>query len=226
MNEMEIYLKPTEAIDSSHEAIQEAAKRLTSGCTSDAEKAIKLFYFVRDSVSYNVYMVSTYRDDFKASTILMWGKGYCVQKAVLLTALGRAANIPTRLTFAKIKNHRLPAHLMEQIGTNIFPCHGYNQFYLNGNWVSAAATFDKKLCQLNGLRIVEFDGVHDAILPETDLAGNPYIEYLEKYGPQADLPSEWITKEVSKRWGVEKRAWLNKKDSKGYKMPFSKISKI
>ena len=222
MNEMEIYLKSTEAIDSNHEAIQEAAKKLTSGCTSDVEKAIKLFYFVRDSIRYNVYMISVYLDDFKASTILTRGKGYCVQKAVLLAALGRAASIPTRLAFAKIRNHRVPAHLIEKFGTNIFPRHGYNQFYLNGKWVSAAATFDRVLCQRNGLRTVEFDGVHDATLPKTDLAGNPYIEYLEMYGPQADLPLKWITKEISKIWGTEKRAWLNEKDSRGHETPLNR----
>jgi transglutaminase-like putative cysteine protease len=209
MNEMEIYLKPTVAINSNHEAIQETAKKLTLGCSSDVEKVIELFYFVRDSIKYSIYMVSTYLDDFKASTILTRGKGYCVQKAVLLTALGRATGVPTRLTFAKIRNYRVPAHLIEEMGTNIFPRHGYNQFYLNGKWVSAAATFDRELCQRNGLRTVEFDGVHDATLPKTDLAGNPYIEYLEKYEPQADLPMKWVAKEISKIWGAEKRAWLS-----------------
>ena len=218
MSEMGIYLKATEAINSNHEVIQETAGKLTFGCTNDVEKVIKLFYFVRDSIRYNVYMVSMYLDDFKSSDTLERKKGYCVQKAVLLAALGRAVNIPTRLAFARIKNHRAPIHLMEQIGTNIFPRHGYNQVYLNGEWVSMAATFDRELCLQNGLPAVEFDGMHDAILPETNLAGNLYIEYLEMYEPQADLPLEWITKETSRIWGVEKRAWLDKKDSKFYKV--------
>ena len=223
---MEIYLKPTEAVDFNYAAIQETSKKLTLGCTNDVEKTIKLFHFVRDSIQYNMYMVSMHLDDYKASTTLMRGKGYCVQKAVLLAALGRAAHIPSKLAFAKIENHKMPAHLMEQFGAAISPRHGYNQFYLHEKWVSVAATFDKKLCQRNGLCTVEFDGVHDAVLPETDLAGNPYIEYLEKYEPQADLPLEWITKEISKIWGMEKRAWLSEGDSKGHETPFSKISNI
>lgn len=219
MNETDIYLKSTEAIDSNNEAIQEVAEELTSGCPSDVEKAIKLFYFVRDSIKYNIYMISMYLDDFKASTTLMRKKGYCVQKAVLLAALGRAAGVPSRLAFAKIRNYRAPAHLLERIGTNVFPRHGYNQLYLSGRWVSTAATFDKELCQRNGLRTVEFDGMHDATLPKTDLAGNPYIEYLEIYQPQVDLPLEWITKETSKIWGTEKRAWLSGEDSRSPKTP-------
>ena len=217
MKNPELYLKPTETIDSEHETIQKTAKKLTHGCTSEVEKAVKLFYFVRDSIHYNAYMVSVYLEDYKASTVLVRGKGYCVQKAVLLTALGRAAGIPSRLVFAKIKNYRLAAHLIERSGTNVNPGHGYNQFFLDGRWVSAAATFDRELCKKNRFRTVEFDGMLDSVLPETDLDGNPHIEYLEKCGPQADLPMEWIREEISKRWGSEKRAWLSEEDSKEYK---------
>lgn len=210
MSETDAYLKATEAIDCDNEAIRELAEDLTSGCISNEEKAVQLFYFVRDSIRYNLYMISAYLEDFKASTVLARGKGYCVQKAVLLTALGRAARIPARLAFAKIKNSRVPPSLLEKTGTNIFPGHGYNQFQLRGRWVSAAATFDKELCEKNALPPVEFDGVHDALLPKTDLAGRPYIEYVELYEPQADLPIEWIRERVTSIWGKDKRPWLTR----------------
>jgi len=183
---------------------------LTGGCSSDEEKAVKLFYFVRDSIPYNVYMISVFIEDFKASRILEWGKGYCVQKAVLLTALGRASGVPSRLIFAKIKNHRVPDHVFEKLRTNVFPRHGYNQFYLNERWVSAAATFDRTLCEKNGLPTVEFDGKKDAILPKKDLMGKTYIEYIEKFPPVDDLPFDWIAKRISKIVGPDKRPWLDK----------------
>jgi transglutaminase-like putative cysteine protease len=204
MDNFELYLKPTEAIDSEHEAIQTTAEKLTHDCVSEVEKAIKLFYFVRDSIPFNPHMISIYPEDFKASTVLARGKGFCIQKAVLLTALGRAARIPSRLTFAKIKNHRLSVYWIEQMGTNVMTGHGYNQFFLNEKWITVAATFDRELCEKNGFRTVEFDGIHDAVLPQTDLNGNPHIEYLEKYSPQADLPLEWVIEEVS-RFLVQKR---------------------
>jgi len=78
---MENYLKPTSAIDSDNGSIIETAGNLTKGCSTDAEKAVKLFYFVRDSVHYNVFMISVFKEDFVASRVLKWGKGYCVQKA-------------------------------------------------------------------------------------------------------------------------------------------------
>jgi len=209
-SEMGRYLRATSTIEAEHEKIIETVTNVTRGCISDEEKAVALFYFVRDSIRYNIYMTSVFIEDFKASRILEWGKAYCVQKAVLLTALGRAAGIPSRLVFAKIRNHKIPDHVVQMFTTNIFPRHGYNQFFLNGRWVSAAATFDKVLCEKNGLPPVEFDGKRDAILPEKDLKGAPYIEYIEKFPPKEDLPFDWIKERVSQLVGSDKRPWLNR----------------
>jgi transglutaminase-like putative cysteine protease len=209
-SEMGPYLCATSTIDSDHNKIIETATNVIHGCDNDVEKAIGLFYFVRDSIRYNIYMISVFIEDFQASRILEWGKAYCVQKAVLLTALGRAVGIPSRLVFAKIKNHKIPDHIVEMMGTNTFPRHGYNQFFLNGKWVSAAATFDRVLCEKNGLPTVEFDGKRDAILPEKDLQGAPYIEYIEKFPPKDDLPFDWIRERISKIVGPDKRPWWSK----------------
>ncbi|MFO8163983.1 MAG: transglutaminase-like domain-containing protein [Thermodesulfobacteriota bacterium] len=209
-SEMGRYLCATSTIDSDHNRIIETATNAIYGCDNDVEKAVGLFYFVRDSIRYNIYMISVFIEDFQASRILEWGKAYCVQKAVLLTALGRAVGIPSRLVFAKIKNHKIPDHIVEMMGTNTFPRHGYNQFFLNGKWVSAAATFDRVLCEKNGLPTVEFDGKRDAILPEKDLQGAPYIEYIEKFPPKDDLPFDWIRERISKIVGPDKRPWWSK----------------
>jgi len=213
-SEMGQYLRATSTIEAEHEKIIETATKVTRGCVSDEEKAVALFYFVRDSIRYNMYMTSVFIEDFRASRILEWGKGYCVQKAVLLAALGRAEGIPSRLVFAKIKNHKVPDHVVKMFNNNLFPRHGYNQFFLNGKWINAAATFDKALCEKNGLPTVEFDGKTDAILPEKDLKGAPYIEYVEKFPPREDLPFDWIKERISKIVGTDKRPWLNKEQKK------------
>jgi transglutaminase-like putative cysteine protease len=213
---MEIYLRPTYTVDSNHERIAAQAALVTKDCSSPVEKAVALFYFVRDSIRYNIFMISVFKEDFRASKVLEWGKGYCVQKAVLLTALGRASGIPTRMAFAKITNHRTPPHIHQKLGVNTFPRHGYNQFFLNGRWVSAAATFDKDLCEKNGLPVVEFDGKNNAMLPEEDLRGKPYIEYIEKFPPADDLPFDWIAERISRIVGPDKRPWLKKEDDVGF----------
>ena len=207
---MEVYLQATPTIETDHKKIRDAARIVTRGCSNNEEKAVKLFYFVRDNIKYNVYMISVFIDDFKASRILEWGKGYCVQKAVLLAALGRAAGIPSRLAFAKIKNYKVPERVHEVLGTTIFPRHGYNQFFLNGRWISATASFDRATCVKNRLPTVEFNGREDALLPEKTLLGEPYIEYLKKFAPNEDLPFDWIIRKVSRMVGPDKRPWLHK----------------
>lgn len=212
-----MYLYPTEAIDSGNNDIREVAQKLTAALCDTGEKSVALFRFVRDEIRYNVYMVSTYFEDFKASVILTRRKGYCVQKAVLLAALARAVGIPSRLAFAKIRNHRVPCHLVRQTGSNILPAHGYAQLYVNGSWISVTPAFDGSLCEKSGLPTVEFDGIHDALLSRVDLSGRPFVEYLEKYEPQSDFPFPWLRERLLPIWG-EKHAWLNDEDSKGHVM--------
>jgi len=218
--ELEIYLEPTETIDSDNKAVCAKAQTLAEHIEADGEKARRLFYFVRDEIRYSVYMISTFIEDFRASTTLERGKGYCVQKAVLLAALARAAGIPSRLVFAKIRNHRVPAELSIQTGIDHFPSHGYTQLFLNDRWVSVTPAFDRDLCEKAGVPACDFDGEHDTTLSPMDLAGNPYVEYLEKYEPQVDLPFEWLYGRLAPIWG-SKRSWIDRKDSKGHCMPMS-----
>lgn len=218
--DMEIYLRPTETIDCDNGAIREKAQKLTGGLATEWEKARALFYFVRDEIHYNVYMLSTFIEDFRASVVLGRGKGYCVQKAVLLAAMARAAGIPSRLIFAKIRNHKVPVELRKQTGVDHFPSHGYTQLFMNGKWISVTPASDKALCEKTGVPACDFDGKHDASLSPVDLAGNPYVEYLEKYEPQADLPFDWLYGKISPIWG-HKRPWMSERDSKGHIMPLS-----
>jgi transglutaminase-like putative cysteine protease len=212
--DLDIYLEPTSTLDSDNENIIETARVLTSNCSGSQEKAVKLFYFVRDSIAYNLYMISLFVEDFQASRILEWKEGNCVQKAVLLTTLGRAAGIPSRLIFAMIRNHKVPPHIFKKLNNNLFYRHGYNQFFINGRWVTVAATFDKNTCYKNGLPPVEFDGVTDSTLPDKDLEGKPYIEYIEKFPHYADLPFGWIYEAIAEKTtevlGPDKRPWRGK----------------
>lgn len=220
IEDMTIYLKPTAAIDSNNEVIRHVAMELTSSLPDEAEKARSLFYFVRDQIHYSIYMVSTRFEDFVASTILARGKGYCVQKAIILTALMRAAGIPSRLGFAMIKNHQVPRELIAQSGVDIFPRHGYTQLFLGKKWVSVTPAFDKKLCEKIGVPAVEFDGINDAQLAPYDLSGSRYIEYIEKFEPQADFPFQWVRDKIVNIWG-EKSSWLTMEESKGHRMPLT-----
>jgi transglutaminase-like putative cysteine protease len=133
MDIMQEYLKPTFTIDCENTKIVDASQQLTAQCSDNARKAADLFCFARDSIAYSLYMISVFKEDFIASRVLEWGKGYCVQKVALLTALGRAAKIPTRLAFARIRNHKASHKIVQMAGTNVFPRHGCTQFSLTGS---------------------------------------------------------------------------------------------
>ena len=74
----------------------------------------------------------------------------------------------------------------------MFPYHGYTDLYIEGSWVKAAPTFDLVSCMNAGLRPVEFDGQHDALLPSTALDGRRHIEYVEDRGFFEDVPFDAI----------------------------------
>ena len=81
-----------------HPTIQTMAHELISQIPleNETEKAIALFYFVRDKIKYRVEKNRKYYSRFqlKASETLKRGAGYCIQKAGPFAALARAVGIP------------------------------------------------------------------------------------------------------------------------------------
>jgi len=191
-----LYLKPTFVIDSDSEVIKEKATLLTERCNSQEEKAKELFYFVRDKIKYNFYPSFRSIEDYRASKTLQREEGFCIQKALVLTALARAVGIPARLGFADIKNHLLPKKHVEMIGTNVLLYHGYSELWLNNKWVKVTPAFDIEMCNKFDIKPVEFDGVADAIFHERNKKGELHIEYLKYHGTFADLPF----KEIIQAW--------------------------
>jgi transglutaminase-like putative cysteine protease len=187
------YLKPTEVIDCDTSSIIEKAQSLTKGQREEIGKAKSLFYFVRDEIKYNPYLPNDLLEYHKASATLKRGEGYCIQKAILLTALARAVGIPARLGFAAIRNYLMTEKLREmKRGNNLFVCHGYCELYLGGRWVKATPTFDLGMCQEHGFIPVEFDGKSDATFPRYDREGRWHIEYVRDHGQYDDLPADKI----------------------------------
>jgi transglutaminase-like putative cysteine protease len=182
------YLQATYFITCDHPRIKKAARRLICSLSEPKMMAKAIFLFVRDEISYNTYSFSTSRKDYQAHTILEQGKGYCIQKAVLLAALCRTVGIPTRLLLANIRNHQIPAKLAEMMKTDIFYCHGYNEIYLDGRWLKATPTFDRFMCERMEINPVNFDGNQDAVFDQHSRDGRLHIEYLKQWGAFPDLP--------------------------------------
>jgi transglutaminase-like putative cysteine protease len=189
---MEKFLQPTPYIDCDAPSVKEKSLALVRGVSSPRDKAIRLFYGVRDGIKYTIYGKRSLPEHFRASSILAAGEGYCVQKAILLVALARAASIPSRLRLAAIRSHIVPKELLEKRGSNLFPYHGYSDLFIEGVWVKATPTFDMVSSNDGGLMPVEFDGLHDALLPSTTLDGRRHIEYVEDRGVFDDVPFDAI----------------------------------
>ena len=92
MNE---YLAPGRYVDSAHPTVLSFAKKHAQG-SSDRDRAISLYYAVRDEIRYNPFLDFTDRGVFTASTVLERGEGFCIGKASLLAACARAAGIESR----------------------------------------------------------------------------------------------------------------------------------
>lgn len=190
--DLEIYLRSTRFIDSDHPAVIAFARASAKDAGCDVDRAIRIFYAVRDQVRYDPYCLDLSKDKFKASVVLAKRSGYCVEKALLLAAMARALRIPGRLRFADVRNHLTTARLREIMKTDLFIYHGYTEMFLSGRWVKATPTFNLSLCERFGVKPLDFDGEHDAIFHEFDRKGDRHMEYIHDHGPFADLPYDLI----------------------------------
>jgi transglutaminase-like putative cysteine protease len=197
-----IYLRPTRFIDSDHPAVIAFAQAAARGAGSDIDRAIRIFYAVRDQVRYDPYCLDLVQERFKASVVLEKKAGYCVEKALLLAAMARSLGIPGRLRFADVRNHLTTQRLREIMQTDLFIYHGYTEMFLNGCWVKATPTFNLSLCERFGVKPLDFDGEHDAIFHEFDRKGNRHMQYVHDHGPFADLPYDLIMDTFRKHYPI------------------------
>ena len=197
---MEKYLSPTYFIDSDQlDVIKFAARNIKEEDTI-IEKAISLYYAVRDGIRYDPYSIEPVKTSMKASFVLKKKRGYCVAKAVLLAACARSQKIPARLGFADVKNHLNTKKLNELMGTDIFFYHGFTELFLDNQWVKATPAFNIELCKNFNVKPLEFDGTKDSVFHPFDESGNKHMEYLKDHGSFADLPWATILSNIQKAY--------------------------
>lgn len=184
------YLSASKVVDSSHPEIVDFANERTSAAASTLDKAIALYYAVRDELRYDPYSIEMTENGLAASTTLASKTGWCVTKAVLFAATCRVIGVPARLGFADVKNHLSTSNLRKSMGTDIFYWHGYTDVYLNGQWVKATPAFNVELCEKFRIKPLEFDGSADSIYHPFDLDGRQHMEYVNYRGEYADVPIE------------------------------------
>ncbi len=178
-------------VDSDHPAVIAFAREHACG-TDDRERAVALYYAVRDGFRYDPYRVDLSVAGMTASTVLANGYGWCVPKAALLAAACRAAGIPARVGYADVRNHLSTERLRQNMGSDLFVWHGYTDIWLAGQWLKATPAFNIELCDRFGLLPLEFDGRADSIYHPFDKAGNRHMEYVALHGAFDDVPLQRI----------------------------------
>ena len=179
-------LEPTGFIDSDSAPVAVMAHRV-QGDGQPARQAARLFEHVRDEIQYE-FRAKLTQDEYRASRVLDDGKGFCVQKAILLCALLRAARIPSAIVLCDLKDYTLPTRIVEAMGTDTMFHHGLNAIYLDGRWRLADVSLSPDVVERKRYRRVDFNGEDDALFPKTTLDGLPHAEVIRFHGMYVDLP--------------------------------------
>ena len=215
----EKYLLPASIIDSDHHDIIAYAGKVVKDAGQDpVKKAVKLYNAVRDGIWYDPYYPFYLPEHYRASNILKSGRGYCVCKASLLCALGRAVGIPTRVGFADVRNHLATKQLIEYMGSDIFVYHGYTDFFLEGQWVKATPAFNIELCQRHHVRPLEFNGREDSLFHPYNEDKKQFMEYVAYHEVYEDIPVDTILAAWERVYGRDRvRKWIADFEKKGGK---------
>jgi len=210
------YLTPTSIIDSDHHSVQDYAHGVIGRSTDSIEIAVKLYLAARDAIRYDPYTPFFLPDHYRASNVLCRGRGFCVPKASLLCALGRACRIPSRVGFATVRNHLATEQLIAFIGSDLFVYHGFVEFYLEEKWVKATPAFNIELCQKHHVPPLEFNGREDSLFQTYNLENRKFMEYVEFYGIEADIPVDRIVKAWKEAYGEDRvNRWIRQFEETG-----------
>jgi transglutaminase-like putative cysteine protease len=204
------YLTATEIIDSDSKIIIDYAMSVIKDADDDPiSRAIHLYYAVRDGIWYDPYLPFYRPEHYLSSNVLKRGRAFCIGKAGLLCALGRACGIPSRLGFADVHNHLATRQLIDYLGSNIFSFHGFMEFYLDGKWVKATPAFNKELCHKARVTPLEFNGREDSIFQPYNEEKELFMEYITDHGTHADIPVDQIVEAWKATYGRERvRQWI------------------
>ncbi|WP_417517896.1 MBL fold metallo-hydrolase [Minwuia sp.] len=189
----DICLKPTDLIDSDHPDVIAYAEKAGKGEPDPKQRAINLYYAVRDDFRYDPYSVDMTEDHFRASACMERGYGFCITKAGFLAAVARASGIPARLGFADVRNHLSTERMREKMGTDLFCYHGFTELFIDGKWVKATPAFNLELCEKFGVLPLEFDGETDSVFHPFTADGAKHMEYVTDRGSRNDMPFQEIS---------------------------------
>jgi transglutaminase-like putative cysteine protease len=193
--DMAQYLAAGKFVDSGAPQVIAFTKDTTQGASDAGAAILKLYAAVRDGIVYDPYVSLSDPENFRASSVLARGRGFCIGKSALLAASARVIGVPSRVGYADVRNHLTSRRLYELVKTDTFIWHSYTELYLAGRWVKATPAFDSALCERARIEPLDFDGRADSLFQPFDPAGRRHMEYLRDRGTFADVPFDVIKAE-------------------------------
>ncbi|WP_051296148.1 transglutaminase-like domain-containing protein [Eisenibacter elegans] len=181
------YLRSTDYLDSNHPEVRAFAEGVVSGLHDEAEKAVELYYAVRDGFKFDLKDISLRMDDFKASALLTKGQGSAVEKNNLLVAAYRSVGLPARLGYVNFRNPWATHALGGVLRSEVMAFHPSTQVFLGDHWVTLYPSFDAVTAQQYQLRQVPF-GMDDTYALQDLPADQQQVEILAQFHPFVDFP--------------------------------------
>lgn len=192
------YLKTTRYCDYDHPDVIRQAKAVTATLSSDTEKAVAIFYWVRDKILYRVGHWQK-----RASETLYEREGTCTNAANLFVAMCRAVGLPAGYGVLRVKGKRYFGPVLPPMFRHFIKdesVHIYGAVFLEGRWVQVDPSDDYDFCRATchfnpTAQLVDWDGTSDALL-HLDPA-----DIIEAYWPVADI-EDWMAKSPKNGAGV------------------------
>jgi hypothetical protein len=170
---MQEYVAATKLCDCDNPWLRQRAGEIINGATTSEEKALKIFYYVRDNIRFSMAYSRS-----KASQILQLGYGECLTKTNAHVALLRAAGIPARMRWVMVQTKVLRGLIADFMLRFMASeaSHFWTECYLGGHWISCEAFLDRPLYEgmlKHGLitkkqiPTIDWDGKNDLVLLRT-----------------------------------------------------------
>jgi hypothetical protein len=196
---MENFLRETVFLNYSDSSFDVFLKGIDLFSEDKTELALKLYYHVRDSFLYDPFHLDLRPKALIASDILSKKRAWCVEKAIVLAACARKANIPSKLGYAIVVNHIGTDKLEKYLRKKEIVFHGYVSLCLEGKWVKCTPAFDKKVCRINKVSPLDWDGKTDSMFQAFE-GEQQFMEYVHFYGEFDDVPVELMNSEMKSHY--------------------------
>ena len=170
-----MYLQETPCCDYGHPLVQRVLHTVTDGCADEREKAMRIFFFVRDGIRFALLGSGA---EITASRTARMGYGDCGSKTNFQVALLRGAGIPARMrgilcSIAPLQG--MIPDLLYAMSARFYKedFHFWPECYLDGRWIACEGLWDRPLYEAalrKGLitraqmPTIDWDGETDLVL--------------------------------------------------------------